>query len=679
MIRYMKKSFFLLLVLFCINAYSQKDKLPQKLLSFEKDLRGELLEMTPWGQSDKLFSISDSEMKEPAVIINETRGSFIELPRIDDKTTLVYDYRLYYKRVHLVEDKSVEHYNKIYLTVSNAIDLVDLRARTISSKGKVSKEFNEKDMKLTEEDGKKSLILALEGAEKGGEVEWFFITRNNISEYGHINVQGNTFIRDYKYIMRVPEHVEYLFKAYNKCPEVETETKGDYNYYRMKGSKIPVLEKESFQDYDAELMRQEYVLAYIKSKGKVRLNTYADYTKNLYKNIMKDKDKSMKDIKKLSAKLKLEDAGSDMDKIKIIENWIKTNINYTDQIYYTNMKELLSNKFANDLGLLKLYAFLLDYNNIKYQIWVTCDKGDMAFDEDFESFDFLDNHYFYFPKSKKFIDPKNVAWRIGLPPSSIIGQKALQIKTVDLGNDVTSSKYTIGVCKTPSCQSTNAVMKIDLTLDAALSKATIKYYSEESGYDNYIRTLYAIVTDESKRKEILEDYVKRISKDAVVSKVSSKNNTFDDPESASKPAVINATLTTSTILESAGDKTIIKVGTLIGEQSELYSDKPRQSHIVDRYPHMYTRTIKITIPDGYNTKGLEKLKINKVYKVEHDDITDSIGFISDYVIEGNTLTINCVEYYQLISWPMEKYEEYRDVVNAAADFNKLVVILDPKK
>jgi hypothetical protein len=41
--------------------------------------------------------------------------------------------------------------------------------------------------------------------------------------------------------------------------------------------------------------------------------------------------------------------------------------------------------------------------------------------------------------------------------------------------------------------------------------------------------------------------------------------------------------------------------------------------------------------------------------------------------------INNLEYYQCIEWPVDRYEEYRTVINAAADFNKLAIIFEPKK
>ncbi len=675
----MKKLFSLLLMLVCIRAYTQKDDIPPMLKNFEKDLRAEMLEITPWGQNEKLFALTDSEKKEDAVVINETRADFIEFPKLNEKQTATLNYRMYYKRVHINEDKSVQSFNKIYLQVRSKFDLIDLRAHTISANGKVSNEFNEKDMKMVEEDGNKFLILALDGAEKGGEIEYFYVTRRDVQECGTIKIQGSTFIRNYHYTLRVPEHIEFLFKGYNNCPEVKDENKGDYNYYRLEVNNVPVLNKEIFQAYDSELMRTEFVLAYLKNTGKVRRNTYADISKNIYKNVMLVQKTSMKEIKKLSKKLKLEELPDQEAKIRTIENWIKSNIVYSADVGFTTMSDLIKNKYGGELGLLRLYAYMFEYNEIKYQIWVTCGKEEKAFDEDFESSVFLEDYYFYFPKVKKFIDFKNISWRLSLPPSAILGQKAMQIKIVDLGNGVTSSKYTIGKSSIPGCTETNAVMNLDITPDAGMNKVAVKYHAEESGYENFIKALYTLITDEGKRKEMMEEHVKQVSKDAEVLKVKTKNHNINDIETFEKPVIIDADLSLSKIIESAGDKTILKIGELIGEQSELYSDKPRQTRIVDNYPHMYSRTLVVHIPDGYKVKGLEKFVIHNTFKNDNSETTDSIGFVSNYVLDGNTLTIVCTEYYQLVEWPKVKYEQYRTVINSAADFNKLSIILDPIK
>ncbi len=675
----MKKVLLLVLNLIPLCVFAQSDKLPPKLISFEKDLRAEMIDLTQWGKDEKLYQLSDSEALEPSVIINEIVADYLEIPKISETETQVITYEMTYKRIRLNEDKGVESYNKIYIPVKSEKDLVDLRAHTFSASGKISKEFDESDMKTIEEEGTKYLILALDGVEKGGEVEYYFVRRKTMSEYGDINVQGSTFKRNFKYIMRVPKHVDFLFKGYNGCPVIKEEKIGDYNIYTLDVKNVSVLNKETMQNYDADLIRLEYLLGYTKNKGRERFNTFADFNKNVFGNIMSAKDKSNSEIKKLTKKLKLDDISSTEDKIRTVENWVKSNIVFLDMVSFTSMKDLIKNRYAGELGLLRLYTYMFDENEIKYEIWATCDRSEKVFDESFESFNFLKDYYFYFPGLKKYLDFKNLVWRLGFPPSAILGQKALQIKVINLGDDLVTSKFTIGMAETPDCDATNEIMNVELKLDASLSKINGKLHTEEEGYQNYVKGIYVMVSDEAKRKEIVDEWLKRVSDDAKITKVEFQNEDLNDLDQVKKPLIVDMEFTASKIIENAGDNIIIKIGQVIGTQSELYNEKPRQSKIANDYPHKYTRMITLDIPDGYTVKGLDKIMISKKHKMVRGTATDSIGFISSYTYEGNKLVIYCTEYYECIEWPVSDYPAYSEVINSAADFNKISVILEKKE
>ena len=54
------------------------------------------------------------------------------------------------------------------------------------------------------------------------------------------------------------------------------------------------------------------------------------------------------------------------------------------------------------------------------------------------------------------------------------------------------------------------------------------------------------------------------------------------------------------------------------------------------------------------------------------------SFKSSYQLEGNTLTVTANEHYRENRVQVAMYEEYRTVINSAADFNKIVLLLEPK-
>ena len=78
-------------------------------------------------------------------------------------------------------------------------------------------------------------------------------------------------------------------------------------------------------------------------------------------------------------------------------------------------------------------------------------------------------------------------------------------------------------------------------------------------------------------------------------------------------------------------------------------------------------------PKGYKVKNADDIKFNIAYRDQ-----DLIPFLfkSDYIIKDNVLEITIDEYYKEIYAPLSRYEDFRKVVNAAADFNKITLVLE---
>ena len=139
------------------------------------------------------------------------------------------------------------------------------------------------------------------------------------------------------------------------------------------------------------------------------------------------------------------------------------------------------------------------------------------------------------------------------------------------------------------------------------------------------------------------------------------------------PLIVNSNLSSSHFINRAGQKLLLKIGDLIGPQSELYQEKDRNLPVENDFNREYHRVITFTIPDGYSIKNLNELNMS-VQPFKND--ADGVGFTSTYKLEGNKLIVNSDEYYKQITFPIESYEKYRSVINAAANFNKIVLVLE---
>ncbi len=109
----------------------------------------------------------------------------------------------------------------------------------------------------------------------------------------------------------------------------------------------------------------------------------------------------------------------------------------------------------------------------------------------------------------------------------------------------------------------------------------------------------------------------------------------------------------------------------------MYQEKERKLAVENGHNRIYKRTLIFEVPKGYQVKNLEDLKLNVVFdKDENGKKEKNCGFISNYKQEGNTITVDIFEYYYEIYLPLENFEDYRKVINAAADFNKIVLVLE---
>ena len=129
----------------------------------------------------------------------------------------------------------------------------------------------------------------------------------------------------------------------------------------------------------------------------------------------------------------------------------------------------------------------------------------------------------------------------------------------------------------------------------------------------------------------------------------------------------------SSLIEKAGNKYLFKIGLVIGTQVEMYQDTARKFPVENSYNHGYKRVLNVKIPNGYKVSNLKD--INMDFSSSKDG-KKTMEFTSRYEINNDVLTITCNEYYDEITVPLERYEEFRTVINAAADFNKITLVFE---
>ncbi|MDA0882347.1 MAG: hypothetical protein O2984_03455 [Bacteroidetes bacterium] len=89
------------------------------------------------------------------------------------------------------------------------------------------------------------------------------------------------------------------------------------------------------------------------------------------------------------------------------------------------------------------------------------------------------------------------------------------------------------------------------------------------------------------------------------------------------------------------------------------------------YNHGYYRTIAFDVPEGYEVKNLDDLNMDITYERDGEQI---LAFVSRYEVDGKRVKVIIDEVYRDHHFPVEEFENFRAVINGAADFNKLVLV-----
>jgi len=586
-------------------------------------------------------------------------------------------YATTHRIVYVNSNEAIQKHNRIVISMNNALELVELKARAINKEGKAVyfDKSNLKELK-EEESGNAYRIFAIEGVEMGSEIEYYFTRKMYPSLFERSFMQFDVAIKNSSFLLSCPKHLKFDFKSYNGYAEVKEKTgeNDDKNTYAVAMTNVNPMKEEPFSNYDANRKRIEFKLAYNTARSQARLYTWDDAAKKFYSvlsDVSKDDDKAVdKFIKSLgdnpSAKAE--------DRIKHIEEKIKTTIqvnNERGEESLSKVESILKYKIASREGITKLFMHL--FNKLKLNCYpvLTCSRENSKFDTTFDTWDYLDDYILYFPDTKGFLAPYSFESRYPLVPSEFTAQKGLFIEPFVVG-ELKSALGSVQEIPAADYQLNTDNLNIDVTFNDDLTTAMVKHARSFSGYNAfYIAPYYNVMTEEQRTK-LIDQLTKDTAPDAEIKSWKAKVD-------ASKSA-LNFEMATdfhsTHFLEKAGPRILFKVGELIGPQTEMYRDDERVTDIENDYNRGYDRVIKVTIPQGYTIKNLNDLNFDVSYAEKNEK---PFLFNSTYTLTGNTLEIKVAEYYKQIYAPLARYEDYRKVINAAADFNKVTLVLEKSR
>jgi hypothetical protein len=639
-----------------------------------------------WEEKPVLAKLNHEEINSNAVYLADVNicsfnyGSFVDPETGTSYDEILIEKNFYYKKIRLNNDNAVEAFNKVYIPMSNARQIIDLKARAITKSGDII-EFDDSNKKEVEnyENYGPFTIFALEGIEVGSEIEYTYTIREPGSFtdfYFDIRVQEELPKRFFHYELVVPENFVLKTKSYNGLNEMIADTSAnDVNRYVLRLDDVSKFKDEDYSKGDALIQRAEIKLFELQNQNKRNFFSYSKAAKNFSERIYegnseKDVKKETKEIKRLIKQERWEQIGDQKEKIIAIEHYIKGNLKRGRTGHYY-IHEPIKQMIYSEQNAMRIYARIFDLLNIDHQVVITCNRFEKQFDEDFETYSFLEASLFYFPRYKEFMAPTNDFMRFGLIPSAYAYNKGLFLKPIKAGGVRSFYPEVRNIAGTNSdVNYDNIILDIEFDDDFEKVKAHVKH--EANGYSAVYTRPYMTVATKEQKEEILKANLKSFAEDAEITNITTKNEEMKG-YMLSKPYVYEGDAESSSLIEQAGKKYLFKMGLVIGTQVEMYQDTARQFDVENTYNHGYTRILNIKIPEGYKITNLSDL--NMEYYSSKDG-KNTMEFTSKYEINDNYLMVTCNEYYDEISVPKERYEEFRTVINAAADFNKITLVFE---
>ncbi len=598
----------------------------------------------------------------------------------EEKNTLV-EYYLEHKTLWLNSDEEIEEHNKVYIPYSSTSEIIISKARVIKATGSILELDSSKILDATDEEtGKRYKYFAFEGIEKGSIIDYFYIIKKEPDYSGSkITFQTSYPKENVTFDLYAPSNLIFDFKSYNALPSVVQDTLEENKlHWNLKNTKLKELNKEETSAYNASKGFLVYKLDENLTSGKVDISSYNGVTKRLYNYYYpKEYDKKTeKLIKEFIAENIQENKDIQENIIRQLESYIKTNVylSNTNGSGLNNLEAVLTKKVGNETGLLKLYIAVLRKFEIKHELVITSNRQNLKFDKKFEALNFLTDFLIYFPKSKTYLSPHDLDSRYPFPTAYFSDNYGLFIKEVALG------EFKSGVGKIKYIEAVDAEASFDKMLinvkfdDNDFTKTIISLDRSMTGYyAMYFQPFMNLVKAEDK-DDLIEGFAKNINESIEIKEYQLIN---EDPTLFGlKPLQVKIDFNSTVFVEKAGRKYLFKVGELIGPQMQMYQEKERVLQIESEFNRSYYRTITVDIPNGYKIANLDDININNAYSEKG---VDFFSFNSYYELKGNKLRITADEFYRKNIIGAELYNEYRKVINSAADFNKVTLVLELDK
>jgi hypothetical protein len=624
-----------------------------------------------WTANPAPHAANPKYASEDAVILKDSR--YIEY--IPDAKNGIVISTVNHRIIKVLTTVGVEAFNKVYIG-KRPEQSMEVKARVISPSGKVTELPADKIFEV-EEEGRTYKKFALEGVEKGSEIEYLYKQEKDLSLFGYEVYSSKIApILSASCTIVIPQHLVFTVKGYNGFALEADTALAEKRIYHATATNIQVIENEKYSMPDAFAAHIQYKLSYNLDKGgkDQRLYTWNELAKSVMRNYTTVTDKEDKAVADFLKKLKTPEGAGDEQQIVTLEDYIKSNISVSQMAVGDEaeiIEKIVKNKVASEAGITRLFALCLDARGIAYQLVFPAKRNEIPLDEKLENYRLIDDALFFFPATKQFLAPAHLGLRYPYILPEWAATRGLFLRTVNL-NGMRSAFASFDTIPILPYEKSAHNMEISMRFHESLDSIIMQSKQIFTGYGALsYRPAFNFMSKED-ANDLAKEMMKSVSKSENIRNLKISNSAMTNVL-PNKPLEVEGEIASETLVERAGNKLLVKLGEAIGPQVEMYQERPRQLPVVIDYPHALDRKIVFEIPNGYTVKNPGDLNIS----VKGDaPYAESMGFVSGYNLQGNKLTIEVHEYYKDVTYPLSVFESFKKVINAAADFNKITLVLE---
>ncbi|NQX85697.1 MAG: DUF3857 domain-containing protein [Flavobacteriaceae bacterium] len=617
-----------------------------------------------WESQPRLHELSEAEKKSSSVRILQYHIVEYATAASNGKLKI---FETTHNITRVNDDKGIDRHNTVYIPMYGVNNVVDIKARTLNSEGKITElnKDNIKEVKNVETYGDFK-IFAIEGVEKGSEIEVLYTVEKTYDRHGSQTIQSDFPIRKAEFLFITGKLNENI-KAYRTINQFETTSVNGKNAKVLKLNAVPAMIKEEYATPNANKIEVVYQ-CFPKEQNITQDMFWNNVVTNVGSQLFPEKYPEIVKTD-VTAIVKDLNAPTRFQIVNLVDDYIKTNFTVikNNNPDLSNLEYILTNRTASEFGILKVYAHYLKALEIEYEVVLTANRFQFKFDPDFFNPNALRDFLIYIPQEKKYIAPGQIEYRLGEAPFNILGNYGVFISK--------NLEYYFSKIIQNDKNYSRTMRSSNISFGKDLEYVTLEQHHEYTGFWSVTNRAVLNLSTEQALKQF-EDYLTGSGiEDKVILSYETKNTEMLQ-QTYNLPFIVNCKLQSEALLEDAGDSYIFQIGKVIGTQSELYQETDRLNPIEMTYPNQYDYTLTINIPEGYEAEGLESINIKKNYIAVNG--TEIAKFESKYEQNGNQIIITIQEFYKTHEFDLHRYEEFRTVINAASDFNKAAILIKPK-